>query len=116
MIETAWKLGGGKLAPARTRLCKMGTHARPRRSFPDQISPVLVTFGQLRRARAEHRKRQRYPLGERDPWGRPIDETTVLIVGNWAYHGIGYATTPAAELALASAARARDHDRADRAA
>jgi len=40
----------------------------------------------------------------------------VLIIQDWAYHGTGYATTPAAELALASAARARDHDQADRAA
>jgi hypothetical protein len=40
----------------------------------------------------------------------------VLILENWAYHGTGYATTPAAELALASAARARDHGHADRAA
>jgi hypothetical protein len=40
----------------------------------------------------------------------------VLIIENWAYHGTGYATTPAAELALAAAARARDHDRSDLAA
>ncbi len=35
----------------------------------------------------------------------------MLIIENWAYAGTGYATTPAAELALASAARARDHRR-----
>jgi len=95
---------------------QMGTHPRPRRPLPHQVPPYSVTFGQLRRARTEHRKRQRHPGGERDPWGRPIDDTTVLILENWAYHGTGYATTPAAELALASAARARDHDQADRAA
>src|SRR5215467_11238610 len=116
MIETAWKLGGGKLAPAPTRLCKWAHTLGHGGHFLTKSRRYSVTFGQLRRARTENRKRQRHPLGERDPWGRPIDETTVLIVGNWAYHGIGYATTPAAELALASAARARDHDRADRAA
>jgi len=71
-----------------------------------------TTFGVLRRARIEHRKRQRYPGGEHDPWGRPLDEKTVLILPTWTYDGRGYATTAGAELALASAARARAHDRA----
>lgn len=67
-----------------------------------------VTFGQLRRARAEHRKLERYPDGERDPWDRPLDETVVLVVGNWSYAGTGYTpSTPDAELALVSADRAR---------
>jgi len=65
----------------------------------------------LRRDRTEHRKFQRYPDGERDPWGRPLDESVVLILENWAYAGSGY-TTPGAELALASAARAREHHQA----
>ena len=30
-----------------------------------------VTFGQLRSARTDHRRAQRHPDGERDPWGRP---------------------------------------------
>jgi hypothetical protein len=76
-----------------------------------------VTFGVLRRARAEHRRAQRHPGGERDPWGRPLDDTVVLILTTWAYDGRGYTTTAGAELALASAARARDHhDQADKAA
>ena len=110
MIETAWKLGGGKLAPARTRLCKWAHTLGHGGHFLTKSRRYSVTFGQLRRARTEHRKRQRHPGGERDPWGRPPDESTVLIIENWAYHGTGYATTPGAELALASAARARDHD------
>jgi hypothetical protein len=112
MITTAWQLGGGKLAPARTRLCKWAHALGHGGHFLTKSRRYSVTFGQLRRARAEHRKQQHHPDGERDPWGRPIDETTVLIIENWAYHGTGYATTPAAELALASAARARDHDQA----
>jgi hypothetical protein len=72
-----------------------------------------VTFGQLRRARLEHHKRQRHPTGERDPWGRPLDETVVLILATWTYQGTGPTFTPAAELALGSAVRARDHDQAD---
>jgi hypothetical protein len=116
MITTAWQLGGGKLAPARTRLCKWAYALGHGGHFLTKSRRYSVTFGQLRRARSEHRQRQRHPDGERDPWGRPLDETTVLIVENWAYRGTGYATTPAAELAFASAARARDHGLADRAA
>ena len=116
MITTAWQLGGGRLAPARTRLCKWAHALGHGGHFLTKSRRYSVTFGQLRRARTEHRKRQRHPGGERDPWGRPIDETTVLILENWAYAGTGYATLPAAELALASAARARDHDQANRAA
>jgi hypothetical protein len=104
------KLGGGKLAPARTRLCKWAHALGHGGHFLTKSRRYSVTFGQLRRARADHRKQQRHPAGERDPWGRPIDETTVLIIENWAYNGTGYATALAAELALASAARARDHD------
>jgi hypothetical protein len=116
MITTAWHLGGGKLSPARTRLCKWAHTLGHGGHFLTKSRRYSVTFGQLRRARAEHRKQQRHPGGERDPWGRPLDDTAVLIIETWAYHGTGYATTPAAELALASAARARDHDRANRAA
>ena len=68
-----------------------------------------VTFAQLRHARTEHRKARRHPEGERDPWGRPLDEITVLILTDWAYAGPGRAVTGGAELALAAAARTRDH-------
>ena len=71
-----------------------------------------VTFGQLRRARAEHRRLLRNPQGERDPWGRPLDETVVLVLKVWSYAGIGCTAAPDAELALASAARARAHGQA----
>jgi hypothetical protein len=116
MITTAWELGGGKLAPARTRLCKWAHTLGHGGHFLTKSRRYSVTFGQLRRARAQHRKQQRHPDGEPDPWGRPLDETVVLILTAWHYQGTGYATTPAAELALASAAHARDHDRSDLAA
>jgi len=116
MITTAWKLGGGKLAPARTRLCKWAHTLGHGGHFLTKSRRYSTTFGQLRHARTEHRKREHHPDGEHDPWGRPVDETTVLILETWTYHGTGYATTPAADLALAAAARARDHDRVGRAA
>ena len=69
-----------------------------------------VTFGQLRKARTDHRRQQNHPGGERDPWGRPVDETVVLILKTWTYAGTGYTAADAgAELALASATRAREH-------
>jgi hypothetical protein len=75
-----------------------------------------VTFGQLRAERREHRRRLRYPNGEHDPWGRPLDDTIVLVVKHWTCVGRGYTYSGDAEQALASAARARDHDQDDRAA
>jgi hypothetical protein len=116
MITTAWHLGGGKLSPARTRLCKWAHTFGHGGHFLTKSRRYSTTFGQLRHARTEHRKRQHHPDGEHDPWGCLLDDTTVLIVETWAYAGTGYATTAAAELALASAARARDHGAADRAA
>jgi Replication initiator protein, pSAM2 len=109
MIETAWKLGGGRTSPADTRLCKKAHMLGYAGHFLTKSRRYSTTFGVLRRARTEHRKRQRHPHGEHDPWGRPLDETTVLILPTWTYDGRGYATTAGAELALASAARARDY-------
>jgi hypothetical protein len=60
-----------------------------------------VTFGQLRKARTDHRRQQNRPGGERDPWGRPVEETTVLVIKTWTYAGTGYTAAADAELALA---------------
>ena len=70
-----------------------------------------VTFGQLRAARADHRRAARPTDPGHDAWGRPLDETVVLVLGTtWTYAGIGHNTaTPGAELATASAAYAREH-------
>jgi Replication initiator protein, pSAM2 len=108
MIETAWKLGGGRTGPADTRLCKKAHMLGYAGHFLTKSRRYSTTFGTLRRARAEHRKAQRYPDGERDPWGRPLDETVVLILKTWTYAGTDHITaTPAAELALVSADKAR---------
>ena len=39
-----------------------------------------VTFGQLRAARADHRRATRPSDPGRDAWGRPLDETVVLVL------------------------------------
>jgi hypothetical protein len=128
MITTAWELGGGiyiparlrgtayelcggKLVPARSRLCKWAHTLGHGGHFLTKSRRYSTTFGQLRRDRQDHRRAQRRPHGERDPWGRPLDDTVVLVLHTWTYAGTGYTTAPGAELALASAARARAHDR-----
>ena len=59
-----------------------------------------VTFGQLRAARTQHRRAQRHPDGETDPWGRDLDETVVLVLADWHYAGTGYHTSGDQQLAL----------------
>ncbi|MGI9006625.1 MAG: replication initiator [Streptosporangiaceae bacterium] len=116
MILTAWRLGGGKLGPTHSRLCKWAHMLGYGGHFLTKSRRYSVTFGQLRAARTQHRKQQRHPGGEHDPWGRPLDEHLVLVISTWTYTGTGYTTTPGADLAAASAARARAYDPAVHAA
>jgi hypothetical protein len=108
MITTAWQLGGKRCTGqlrfrAWAHMLGYGGH------FLTKSRRYSVTFGQLRRARSDHRRAERHPGGERDPWGRPLDETVVLVISTWTYAGTGYTAAPDAHLALASAARAREH-------
>jgi Replication initiator protein, pSAM2 len=96
---------------ARSRLCKWA-HMLGHGHFLTKSRRYSTTFGQLRRDRQTHRRAQRHPLGEHDPWGRPLDDAVVLVLHTWTYAGVGYTTTPAAELALASADRARAYNQA----
>ena len=106
MIGAAWALSIRKWA----HTLGYGGH------FLTKSRRYSVTFGQLRKARAEYRKRLRQPYGDKDPWGRDLDETTVLIIKTWHYAGTGYTRSPGARQATAAAARAREHDRANDAA
>ena len=109
MITTAWDLGARQATgDARFRqwahMLGYGGH------FLTKSRRYSVTFGQLRAARTSYRRAQRHPDGERDPWGRPLDETVVLVLSTWTYAGISHNTaTPSAELALAAADMARGH-------
>ena len=49
----------------------------------------------------------RHPDGELDPWGRIVDETTVVMIGDWCYAGSGFQAADAHTLALMSADNAR---------
>ena len=109
MIATAWQLGSAQ-ATGDARLRQWAHTLGYGGHFLTKSRRYSVTFGQLRRARAEHRRLERYgdDDGVRDPWGRPLDDTIVLVVNDWTYAGRGYAPrTPGAQLALASADRAR---------
>jgi hypothetical protein len=67
-----------------------------------------ITLGCLRAERRTWRRRHepnRWPAdGEADE-----DETTLVIVRDWAFHGIGWLTAGDAALAASAAARAREH-------
>jgi hypothetical protein len=105
MVLTAWQLGGAR-RDARFRLHAhmLGWGGHPL----TKSRRYSVTFGHLRGERREHRRLERYPDGERDSWGRPLDDTVVLILKTWTYAGTGYSTaTAGAELALALADMAR---------
>jgi hypothetical protein len=98
MIETAWNLGFRRYAH------QFGYGGHPL----TKSRRYSVVFGYIRRERAEHRKAQRWPDGELDPWGRPLDERVVLVLKDFVYAGTGYRhRTLGAELALASADMAR---------
>lgn len=93
--------------------------------FSTKSRRYSITLGALRRART----RWQAIAAESRRTGEPIDttylearlladdeQTTTLIVGDWAYAGTGWETAGDAALANAAAARAREYDqwRADR--
>jgi hypothetical protein len=71
MIVTAWQLGGGRHWPARSRLCEWAHMLGYGGHFLTKSRRYSVTFGQLRRARLEHRKHQHHPADEHDPGDGP---------------------------------------------
>ena len=79
MMTTAWQLAATRLQV--TERYRKWAHALGYGGHClTKSRRYSVTFGQLRRARAEHRRLLRHPDGEHDPWGRPLDETTVLVL------------------------------------
>ena len=109
MITTAWQLGGGRLGATGSRFCKWAHMLGYGGHFLTKSRRYSVTFGQLRRARTEHRRRQNHPARRTRPLGPPPRRHRRPVLSTWTYAGTGYTATPDAELALASAARARAH-------
>jgi hypothetical protein len=112
MMHTAWNLASTQ-ATSDPRIRRAAHGLGWGGHFLTKSRRYSVTFGTLRRARLEHRKRQAHPGGERDPWGRPLDETIVLVLRSWSYYDTRHNQLAGSDLALASAARAREHDQAD---
>jgi replication initiator protein RepSA len=109
MITTAWQLGSRR-ATGQPRFRQWAHMLGYGGHFLTKSRRYSVTFGHLRGERVQYRRLEHSPDGERDPWGRPLDETVVLILKTWTYAGTGYSTaTPGAELALSSADMARGH-------
>jgi hypothetical protein len=107
MVSTAWDLGA-RTSVGDPRL-RLHAHTLGYGGHPlTKSRRYSVTFGYIRGERVTARRLERHPDGERDPWGRPLDERVVLVLANWRYAGTGYTPrTPGAELALASADLAR---------
>jgi hypothetical protein len=109
LIATCWDLG--KTPQAAELALNRWTHMLGYRGhFLTKSRRYSVTFTTLRQARISHRRAQRHPDGEKDPWGRDLDDRIVLVISAWHYAGTGHHTTAEHELALAAAARARGHD------
>jgi len=66
MMTTAWRLGTHR-ATGNPRLRKWAHMLGYGGHFLTKSRRYSVTFGQLRRARTEHRRQQRHPNGEHDP-------------------------------------------------
>jgi hypothetical protein len=110
LISVCWELGKHS-ATAQLGLNRWTHMLGYRGHFLTKSQRYSTTFTGLRQRRITYRRAQRYPDGEKDPWGREIREQTVLVIAAWRYAGTGHATTAEAQLALAAAARAREHDR-----
>jgi hypothetical protein len=110
LISGCWGIGKDHAA-AQLALNRWTHMLGYRGHFLTKSRHYSVTFGRLRQDRITHRRAQRHPHGEKDPWGRDLDERTVLLEAAWVYAGTGHVTTAERQLALAAAARAREHDR-----
>jgi Replication initiator protein, pSAM2 len=113
LISVCWDLG--KHPDAASLGLNRWTHMLGYRGhFLTKSRRYSTSFTQLRRARITHRRTQRHPDGEKDPWGRDLDQATVLVLAQWRYAGTGHTTTAEHALALAAATRAREHDQVAR--
>jgi len=111
LVQTTWTLGGHPhLAHLKLRgwahQLGFGGHwsTRSRR--------YSTTMTALRRARAEHTRRARWPNRlPLDAWGRLETDQAVEVLATWSYAGSGWRTQVERQLAVAAAVRAREHRR-----
>jgi hypothetical protein len=104
IVRTAWDLGAvEELAGLRRWLHMLGFRGH----FATKSRRYSTTLGAIRRERSDFRRRQvdgARPVGVDDQVG----EDWTLVVARWQFAGLGYLTGGDTELALASAARARE--------
>ena len=81
MVAAAWQLGSPQ-ATGDPRLRQWAHMLGYGGHFLTKSRRYSVTFAQLRRTRAEHRRLERQGDGVRDPWSRPLDDTIVLVVND----------------------------------
>jgi hypothetical protein len=107
LVRTAWELGDNpKLNRLRLRrwahqLGFGGGH------WSSKSRRYSTTFTALRRARIAHALARRHGTQPLDLCGRAASEEATVVLATWAYRGRGYRIPQGAQLATASAARAR---------
>jgi hypothetical protein len=110
IVRTAWELGAvDELAGLRRWLHMLGFRGH----FATKSLRYSTTLGAIRRERADYRRHQfagALPIGLEDP----DRDNSTLMVARWQFAGLGYLTAGDAELALSSAARARERRQAAR--
>jgi hypothetical protein len=99
LVQVAWTLGRERYAHA----FGFGGH------FLTKSRRYSTTFTALRRRRAEHARGSTGP--QLDAWDRPLDAGLVEVVTSWTCEGTGHQGSTERWLALAAAARAREHRR-----
>jgi hypothetical protein len=110
LVQAAWTLGGSPhLAGLRLRAWAhqlgFGGHWSTRsRAY----STTMTALRRARRTFQHTRGGTRTPL---DAWGRPESEAAVLVLKQFTYAGRGWRTEAERWLAVAAAARAREHRR-----
>ena len=108
MITTAWQLGSD--ADRRSAVPAVGAHARLRRPLPDQIPPLLRHLRPAPRTPAPTTAApSATPTANATPGAAPSTRPSSWSCSTWTYAGTGYTPPADAELAAASAARAREH-------
>jgi hypothetical protein len=76
--------------------------------FATKSRRYSVTLGRLRAERRTWRQRHT-PDRRPDLDDQDLDDTTLVVVGDWQFVGLGWLTTGDAALAASAAARAREH-------
>ncbi len=110
-LATAVQIGSAAAAvpaPAWAKLTRWLHMLGFRGHFATKSRRYSVTLGRLRAERRTWRQRHT-PDRRPDLDDQDLDDTTLVVVGDWQFVGLGWLTTGDAALAASAAARAREH-------